>query len=116
MARVRRKKRRIGIGILILLLVIGWVGISFSKGFVRNLRMRAEIASLDKEVDALNLRNAQLLTELEQIHSPEYVEQVAREELGLVKPGEQLYILSSPLDADANIDVVKRQRSSTARD
>jgi len=40
--------------------------------------------------------------------TPEYVERVAREELGLVKPGEVVYQLSAPLEGEVERDVAKR--------
>ena len=44
----------------------------------------------------MELRNKQLEEEIANWQSPEYVERAAREELGLVKPGETMYIFAQP--------------------
>jgi cell division protein FtsB len=44
------------------------------------------------------MRREDLEREIEEWLSPENVEKVAREQLGLVKPGEVVYRLSEPVD------------------
>jgi cell division protein FtsB len=46
----------------------------------------------------LEMRKADLEREIEEWLSPENVEKIAREQLGLVKPGEVVYRLSEPAE------------------
>ena len=70
-----------------------WIGASFVRNYYRNYEARQEIVRLESEIRAYEIRNQQLEMEISRLQSPEYVERVAREELGLVYPGERLYIV-----------------------
>ncbi len=50
-------------------------------------------ARLEAELEALKENNARLRAEVDRLKTPEGVEEVAREELGLVKEGENLYVV-----------------------
>ncbi len=93
---------------ILLLMVILWVGFSFGKNAVANFKLRQEIDSLEKRLVVLEMRKADLEREIEEWKSPENVERVAREQLGLVKPGEVVYRLSEPFSGDVALDVEKR--------
>ncbi len=111
MAKNRRRRRiRPGAvpGLIILCVLILWIGISFARVQYRNYKLRVEIESLQRELGAIELRNQQLEEEIKNWQSPEYVERVAREELGLVKPGETVYILAQPLEKGVEHDVERR--------
>ncbi len=47
-------------------------------------------------------KNFNLKRRLEEVHSGEYIEKVARDDLGLVKPGETLIIVSSSTEASSS--------------
>jgi len=53
-----------------------------------------ELQSLQAELDSLKTRNAALREQVDQLKTPEGVEQAARESLGMVKPGEQAYVVT----------------------
>ncbi len=59
-------------------------------------RMRREAARLERQVQALRRENAQLREEIRRLHTPAYIERLAREQLGLVRPGEIPVILVRP--------------------
>ncbi|NLJ75505.1 MAG: septum formation initiator family protein [Firmicutes bacterium] len=103
-----RKNRRIKPWMVICLVLVLWVGFHFLKNASQNYKLKQDIITLQKEIEALELRGRQLEEEIANWQSPEYVERVAREELGLVKPGETVYILSKPLTSDVELDVEKR--------
>jgi cell division protein FtsL len=96
MTAKRRRRVRSKQGLLILCVLVLWVGFNFARTAYRNYRLRVEIESLQREIAAVELRNKQLEEEIVNWQSPEYVERAAREELGLVKPGETVYILAQP--------------------
>lgn len=53
-----------------------------------------EVRTLEAELVSLKTRNGELREEVDQLKTPEGVEQLARETLGLVKPGEQAYVVT----------------------
>lgn len=109
MAReVKKKGVRLNPTRILILLLVLWVGFSFGKNAVANYRLKQEIRALEKRIAVLEMRREDLEREIEQWLSPENVERVAREQLGLVKPGEVVYRLSEPADDDPTWDVEKR--------
>jgi len=79
---------------MIYLLII--VIIVFAFKLVTNMRkvnkMENELNNLQQQVQEEMERNEELKEEIERVKSHDYIEKVARDELGLVKPGEILFI------------------------
>lgn len=91
--RVRTKKGR-GFRLIHLVLVIlglyALVAINHQRGLMKDLEAKKEfnlnqISELQNDIEALN-------KEIESSGSLEFVEKVAREELGMVKPREIIYV------------------------
>ncbi len=59
---------------------------------VRSHQLTQEESSLQSEIDDLESRYDRLLALEEYLESDEYIEAIAREQLGLVKPGETAFI------------------------
>jgi cell division protein FtsB len=57
-----------------------------------------EKARLERELAGLQDRNAELRAQVDRLKTPEGVEQVARESLGMVKDGEHVYVVTNLLD------------------
>jgi cell division protein FtsL len=53
-----------------------------------------EVDTLEAELTNLKERNGELRKDIDELKTPEGVEALARETLGLVKPGEQAYIVT----------------------
>jgi cell division protein FtsL len=53
-----------------------------------------KVEALEAELETLKERNKTLRAEVEQLKTPEGVEALARESLGLVRPGEQAYVVT----------------------
>lgn len=51
-----------------------------------------EIQSLEEQVSAANTETERLQKELDNLEDPEYLERVAREKLGLVRPNERVFV------------------------
>jgi cell division protein FtsB len=89
-----QKRRR-----LILLTVTGFFIIYFifsfvfgDSGLLSYLRMKGMQQQLSHEIDQIHQKNAELRHEIKSLRSdPDYIEQIAREQLGLVKDGEVIY-------------------------
>ena len=81
---------------LILITVSFLVLNAFGATYLATYRLHREAARLDREVQRLQRENAQLREEIRRLHTPQYIERLAREQLGLVKPGEIPIIVVRP--------------------
>ena len=102
---------------MVYLLII--VIVIFAFKLMMNIRkvnqMEDRLNSLQQQVQNQIEENKELKEEIERVKSPEYVEKVAREELGLVKPGEILLIPVEE-EKDNNSDENKQQQNSEEQD
>ncbi|MDR7418142.1 MAG: septum formation initiator family protein [Armatimonadota bacterium] len=72
-----------GAGVLLLA-----IAVAFGGAYWDGYQLRREAAELARERDQLRRQNAQLREEIRLLNTPEYVERLAREQLGLVKQDE----------------------------
>lgn len=90
-----RERSRLPRGmVLVLASVIGAsvVG-AFGSTLLQVYRLEREAARLAQQQRDLEDQNAQLRAEIKALHTPEYVEKLAREQLGLIKPGEVAFLI-----------------------
>ncbi|MGQ0550585.1 MAG: FtsB family cell division protein [Armatimonadota bacterium] len=81
--------------------ICGALVLAFGGAYWDGYQLRRGAARLARERDELRLQNAQLREELRLLRTPEYIERLAREQLGLVRPGEIAVILVRPTPAAA---------------
>ncbi len=82
--------------------VVVGVAVLGPQGLPQLRRLSNEAGRLSKQNTALEAENAQLRTDIEALRSsPRMQEKVVREELGYVKPGEQLWTVTPATDASA---------------
>jgi len=94
-ARAARKRRLMFIGLLAILMAILSVG--GNRSLIKIYRMTKSKAELHREIGRLKQVNERLHREVRSFTSdPQRVEAIAREELGLVKPGEVVYQFTRP--------------------
>jgi cell division protein FtsB len=63
-------------------------------GFLAMRRARLEVEELQHEIQKINAENARLAEEVQALKSdPRIIERIAREEMGLAKPGELIFKL-----------------------
>ncbi len=90
--RKARRRRRLAVGVFVIvgLMVIYSVGSSV----VNMVELQKERAETEARLAQLQRQKGTLEEELKQVNTDEYVEQQARSELKMVKPGEILYLLT----------------------
>ncbi|CCO08633.1 FtsB family cell division protein [Desulforamulus hydrothermalis] len=99
---MRRRSKRGGAALMVSILFVAYMIFSLGSQFKKLHDMQNSMELLQNQVQELKTRNAALREEIKLIKSDSYVEQVAREQLGLVKPGETLVVqVQSPQPADA---------------
>jgi len=75
------------VGLLVLVLVVH--DIFGMHGYLAMRRTQQEIEKVTKDLDQLNKENLQLAQEVKELKSdPHKIEKIARDELGLARPGE----------------------------
>lgn len=95
---------------LSLMFVIFVIAGVYVQGYAQLARMHRRVATINNEAQLWGVKNEKLHKEIEGLRSPEYIEKAARERLGLVMPGETLFVVAEPADPDAPPPVQKRPR------
>ncbi len=87
-SRLRLTGRAVVLAVILIL-----TGVA-SAGVVRQyLDQRAEIDRLEQEVRSIEADRERLEEEISRLHDPEHLERLARECLGMVKPGEIRFVV-----------------------
>lgn len=78
------------IGAIFLVALLSLFG---SKGLMEVLALKGRSEAIEEEIGRLRRQNASLAERIKRIHEdPSYLEQLARQELGMIKEGELLFI------------------------
>jgi cell division protein FtsB len=90
--RGRRRGPLLALSFLVGFLVFD--GLAGDRGTLALIRARQQHARLSTQVDAARADNARLRNEIRRLtEDPAAIEEIARRELGLIKPGERLFIV-----------------------
>lgn len=98
------KQKRFKAGRLILILAACYVGYTLVSQQIIINRIRDQIGDVDRQNKKIEESNKYLNDQIEYAKSDEYKEKVAREKIGLIKPGEIIYIIH---DENQDQDTVK---------
>ncbi|MDD2274711.1 MAG: septum formation initiator family protein [Candidatus Pacebacteria bacterium] len=71
--------------------------------YKKRVTAEKELNILNQEIDGLNREKDLLNFTLGETHSDEFLEKIAREELGMQKPGETIYIIKKELSEKEQI-------------
>ncbi|MTI60016.1 MAG: septum formation initiator family protein [Firmicutes bacterium] len=77
---------------LILVLLLIFTGYSFYTNYKEIKDIEFTIKEMEEKIEMASQKNLELKEELAYLNDPSYIEEIARKELGLVKPGELLII------------------------
>lgn len=77
---------------IFMIFVVVFIGVKFYIGWAKTNVLEKRIEVLKKKIEIAEKKNNKLKKDLTKIDKPKYIEKVAREKLGLVKPGEILLI------------------------
>ena len=87
---------RPGLLLLFLLPTLSYAGYSVTDRWYQSYLLAEEEEALRLEIGDLRQQNLRLQAEVLEARSDRYVEAVAREQLGLVKPGDRAFVLVGP--------------------
>ena len=85
-----------GLWVLFLLPTLVYAGITVADRWYQSYLLAPEEAELRVEINELRLENLQLQATLVRAKSDQAIESVAREQLGLVRPGDRAFALVGP--------------------
>lgn len=92
-----QKNRLRKVYVLLGCLGLMWVLFAPGNGVVALLNQRSELREMQAETERLRVQNQQLQVELERLRKdPEYLEEIARKDYGLLKKNERVYDFSKP--------------------
>lgn len=94
--RVKFRLSRSKLPLIIFTILLLYVSISLGTRFDQLHAMQRDLQAIESEIKEISTKNAGLQKQLENLQSDKYVEQVAREKLGLVKPGESRIVPVQP--------------------
>jgi cell division protein FtsB len=89
----RRRRTRLSARATVLLAVVGAIGFLSIAPARLYFEQRAELAELSHQAAALESANARLVERTERLRDPGFLERLARQCLGMVKPGEVAFVV-----------------------
>lgn len=96
-----RRRRAIQYGLILIGCVLVVDGLVGEKGLLAMLQARAQYRVLEQALADARAENARLREEARRLREdPDAIEAIARRELGLIKPGERLFIVKDVGGAD----------------
>lgn len=96
-------KRWFFIGCLAIIGIFGVLGFLGENGALEIFRLKGLLANLRGEIHSLEVKQEDLKDEIAQLGEEHYVEFLAREQLGLMRPNE-IFILIEPKPGQGNVD------------
>jgi cell division protein FtsB len=94
---VARRKKLLMAGVIFLALYLTASFIFGEMGLVKYFRMQSQYNALTEEIAVLKRDNAKLRKNVYALkNDPAYIERIARDKLGLARPGEIVYYYGEP--------------------
>ena len=89
---------RLGLGpqIFVFLLILGLLGAMAIEPTRKLMDQRSRIEQATQELGEVNRSNQRLQARIDRLRDPDYVDQLARSQAGLVKPGEIAFVVMPP--------------------
>ena len=87
---------RVAPQLLVIALVLALAGAMAIEPTRQLLAQRSRIAQMTRDVRHMEHSNRALAKRVERLKDPDYLEQQAREQLGLARPGETTYVVVAP--------------------
>lgn len=97
---VRKRFKTLRLGwlpqVVIFLLLLGLVGAMAIEPTRQLLEQRERISGMETDLNRIERSNDKLQARIKRLQDPDFLEQQAREQIGLVRPGETAYVVMPP--------------------
>lgn len=100
--------------VIAFVLVLGLLGAMAIEPTRQLLDQRVRISSMAGELSEVQEGNAQLQAQIARLNNDDYIEQRAREQIGLVRPGETTYVVMPPSEQEQAADRKKHRKKVEA--
>ena len=107
-----RPRLRIAPQLVLLLLVLGLASAMAVEPTRQLLAQRDRIADMEAELGVIERQNRRLELRIRQLQNPDFLEQQAREQIGLVMPGETAYVVTPPTKRAERKEAPSRRRAT----
>ncbi|HEX2295057.1 MAG TPA: septum formation initiator family protein [Actinomycetota bacterium] len=94
--RARGRPRFAGPGLVVFLLVLGLLAAMAIEPTMELMQQNERIARMKSELKAIDSTNERLERRIARLDDPDFLEQKAREQIGLVRPGETTFLVVPP--------------------
>lgn len=91
----KKRKGKMRISMLIIIVLVGYCGYTLFNQQIQINKYNSQISMYEKEIESKNELINYYNKQKSNVNSDEYIEEVARESLGLVKPYEKIFIDAS---------------------
>jgi cell division protein FtsB len=96
LGRIRFPRLGVGPQIIAVLLVLGLFGAMAIEPTRQLIEQRERIAGMANELGSIERSNRRLEARIRRLKDPDFIEQRARAQVGLVRPGEVTYVVMPP--------------------
>ena len=96
----RKKKKKLNMGRLVLSLIVLFLLIGCALSIKKIVTLHIEKSHLEKTQKELEQKKDDLTAELKNVNELDYIEEQARKQLKMIKPGEVLYVLDGKKNKD----------------
>ena len=86
----------VGPGLVVFLLVVGLLAAMAIEPTLELVQQKDRIERMTSELREIETTNDRLQRRIERLDDPDFLEQKAREQIGLVRPGETAYLVVPP--------------------
>lgn len=101
----------VGPGLVVTLLILGLLAAMAIEPTVELMQQNERIARMTSELQAIEETNDRLERRIERLDDPDFLEQKAREQIGLVRPGETAYLVVPPGRAETGRAKKERKKA-----
>lgn len=95
--------------ITVIVIIALIVAFNFYQNMMKLNQIENRIDKIETEIAKAEAKNKELEQQIENSNSYEYIEEVARKKLGLIKPGEQVFI---PVEEDKDKEEVNSDQKN----
>lgn len=93
--------------LVILLLVAIFIATAYGRAYYRDYQVRQEISRLQDEVKRLEAKKIETMEILQYVKSSSFIEDKARTELNMIKPGEKVVVVAQGAGPKTSEDIKK---------
>jgi cell division protein FtsB len=110
--KIDRNRLAVGIAAAVVTTIVGGIVWGFGQQVVRARQMRVEEARLEQAVATKQAYHDELTAQLEYVQSDEYVEQWAREDARMARPGEVAVVVLDDADTATEADATPKSTAT----